>query len=601
MSLLTRITYRLNVAVAATFMFAGAAMGQSTLLFHDVSVFDGVRSIGRRDVLVRDGKIAMVAANVATPAGATVIDGKGRTLAPGLIDAHTHAFGDALAQALQFGVTTELDMFSNPVEDARLRAEQRAGNVAGRADIYSAGFLTTVPKGHGTEYGIPIPTITSPDSAQAFVDARIAEGSDYIKIIYDDGNSYGMHIPTLTKETMAAVVRAAHARGKMAVAHIGSLAGAHDAIDAGVDGLEHLFVDQAPEPGFGAYVAAHHVFVVPTLTVLLSTTGVAPSEGIAADTSLTPYLSAAGRGTLGGKFPRFPATLSFANAEAAVKQLKAAGVPMLAGTDAPNPGTAHGIAIHRELELLVQAGLTPAEALAAATSTPARLFKLADRGRVAPGMRADLVLFDGDPTHDILATRRIAGIWKGGVHVERVRQSVSAAAQPVAPVATGATMVSNFEDGSARTSFGGEWLVTTDKILGGSSTASMNVVDGGANGTKKSLAITANVLDGAQYSWAGVIAHPSGAGMVPVNLSATKGIHFWAKGDGRTYHVMVFSASRGQIPMIADFVAGATWAEHTMPWSMFDGLDGHDVMGIAVTAGAPAGTYNVSIDEVELR
>src|SRR5262249_60162703 len=83
-----------------------------------------------------------------------------------------------------------------------------------------------------------------------------------------------------------------------------------------------------------------------------------------------------------------------------VKALKAAGVRILAGTDCGNPGTAHGASIHRELALLVAAGLTPAEALAAATAVAAGAFALADRGRIAPGLRADLVLVDGDPTVD---------------------------------------------------------------------------------------------------------------------------------------------------------------------------------------------------------
>jgi imidazolonepropionase-like amidohydrolase len=91
------------------------------------------------------------------------------------------------------------------------------------------------------------------------------------------------------------------------------------------------------------------------------------------------------------------------------------------GTDAPSPGATYGASLHGELELLVGAGLTPVQALTAATSNGARAFKLGDRGRVATGMRADLVLVEGDPTRDIVATRRIVGVWKKGVKVERAR------------------------------------------------------------------------------------------------------------------------------------------------------------------------------------
>jgi imidazolonepropionase-like amidohydrolase len=96
-------------------------------------------------------------------------------------------------------------------------------------------------------------------------------------------------------------------------------------------------------------------------------------------------------------------------------------VPLLAGTDAPSPGATYGASLHGELELLVGAGLTPVQALTAATSNAARAFKLADRGRVARGLRADLVLVDGDPTRDILVTRRVVEVWKKGVPVKRTR------------------------------------------------------------------------------------------------------------------------------------------------------------------------------------
>ena len=142
------------------------------------------------------------------PPGAEVIDGAGRTLLPGLIDAHTHAFGDALERALLFGVTTELDMFTDHRFAAEMRAEQRTtAGAPGRADIFSAGTLVTAPGGHGTEYGMPIPTIASAAEATAFVDARIAEGSDYIKVVYEDGRSHGLKMPSVSNEVLGSVDR----------------------------------------------------------------------------------------------------------------------------------------------------------------------------------------------------------------------------------------------------------------------------------------------------------------------------------------------------------------------------------------------------------
>jgi imidazolonepropionase-like amidohydrolase len=102
-----------------------------------------------------------------------------------------------------------------------------------------------------------------------------------------------------------------------------------------------------------------------------------------------------------------------------LKKLADRGVPILAGSDPPNIGTAWGASMHRELELMVEAGMSPAMALRAATVTPARVFSLTDRGRIAAGLRADLLLVAGDPTSDIRATRDIVGIWKQGVRFDR--------------------------------------------------------------------------------------------------------------------------------------------------------------------------------------
>src|SRR5690606_7878278 len=156
---------------------------------------------------------------------------------------HTHVFDSALREALVFGVTTEIDMFTAPALAQQYRREQGAGNVAGRADIVSAGTLATAPGGHGTEYGMAIPTITRADSAQAFVDARMAEGSAFIKIISDAGSAFSLRWPSIDRATMGALVEAAHRRNVLAVVHVSSLQAARDAVDAGADALVHLFVD----------------------------------------------------------------------------------------------------------------------------------------------------------------------------------------------------------------------------------------------------------------------------------------------------------------------------------------------------------------------
>ncbi len=357
---------------------------RKTTIFHQVRIFNGERVLLDDTVLVEEGTITVVGSHLAIPPEATLVDGTGLTLLPGLIDAHTHTFGPALQQALIFGVTTELDMFTDWRLAQSMKEQQAAGEGEDLPDLRSAGTVITTPGGHGTQFGLTIPTINGPEEAQEFVDARIAEGSDYIKIMYDDGKSRGRSFNNMSRETLAAVVAAAHLRGKLAVVHILAYQAACDAIEVGADVLAHLFFDQMPDGAdIGRLVADHHACVISTLTVLESVTGGSGGTALVNDVWLAPYLRREDIGLLQSKYPPHGTNAHPRYAEAALRQLKAADVPILAGTDASMPGTMHGASLHRELELLVKAGLTPVEALTTATSRPARVFGLHDRGRIA--------------------------------------------------------------------------------------------------------------------------------------------------------------------------------------------------------------------------
>ena len=587
-----RLTLVLLLSLAST-------AGAGDLLFRNARVFDGTRAVEGTDVLVRDGRIAAIGKQLAASKDATVIDATGKTLLPGLIDAHTHAWGDALEQALLFGVTTELDMFTDVRFAQSMRDEQKANKATSRADLFSAGTLVTAPGGHGTEYGTPIPTIQTPGEAQAFVDARIAEGSDWIKIVLDDMHAYGGTRPTLNVETLRAVVEAAHRRQKLAVVHIGTLADARTAIDAGADGLVHLFVDRDPDPELGRFLAKHHAFAVPTLVVLKSITGVGGAAPLVDDTRMSPYLNPMVVSGLKNSFPRRAGQppVTYAAAEKSVRQLLAAGVPILAGSDAPNPGTAHGAALHRELELLVDAGLTPLQALAAATSVPAKTFRITDRGRIAKGLRADLVLVNGDPTRDITVTRDIAGVWKGGVPLDRASyaKAVASAREALskAPRGLDANVLSDFETGTLVAAFGTTWIPSADDIAGGKST-------GAVKAEKGAMSISGTIDPALPYAWYGAMWSPADMPMSPANLSSKKELRFSARGDGKTYRVMVFAQSKGMMPLMQTFVAGPEWKEYTMPWQSF-GTDGHDVMAVIFAGGPQPGAFAFEVDDVALK
>lgn len=581
---------------------AGAPAAGSTTAITNARVFDGTRVLPKATVIVTDGKIAAVGEKLAPPEGAEVIDAAGATLLPGLIDAHTHTWNATqLERALVFGVTTELDMFTVASVAEMMRAEQAKTGAPKRADLFSAGILATAPGGHGTEYGFEIPTLTKPEEAPAWVAARVAEGSDYIKIVADGGKAWGHSIPTLDDATIAAVIAEAHKHGKLAVLHISTQEDAKKGLAAGADSLIHLFADSAPEPGFAKLAAEKKAFVIPTLTVVESAMGVASGESLVKDSRLGAYIAPEDAVSLSRSFPARPGqTGSFDHALATVRQLKAAGVPVLAGTDAPNPGTAHGPSIHRELELLVKAGLTPVEALVAATSAPAKAFSLADRGRIAPGLRADLVLVQGDPTTDITATRDILHVWKGGHAVARPRQEAVAAKPAGASVTLPADgLVSDFEDGTVKASFGSGWTDSTDRFAGGKSVVSRQVVDaGGERG--KALEITGELVDGFTFPWSGMMFFPASAPMTPADLSQVREITFWAQGDGKTYQLMVFATRLGMTPAMTPFTAGAEWKQHTFTWKDF-GVDGSDVTGLFWgQGGTDRGAFRLLLDDVRL-
>ncbi|HPW33067.1 MAG TPA: hypothetical protein PLF92_09185, partial [Arenimonas sp.] len=174
----------------------------------NVRVFDGEKTIGKTSVLIQDGKIASIGENIKIPDNTPVYDGAGKTLLPGLIDSHTHTYGDARKDALRFGVTTEMDMFTDWHQLAAAKKQRESYARTDLADLWSAGTLATVPGGHGTEYGMKIPTLTKPEEAPAFVQARIDEGSDYIKIVFDDGSAYGptVKIKSLTPDVTQALI-----------------------------------------------------------------------------------------------------------------------------------------------------------------------------------------------------------------------------------------------------------------------------------------------------------------------------------------------------------------------------------------------------------
>ena len=345
----------------------------------NVRVFDGA-SMREPSTVVIEGNVI---GDDAT--GATEVDGRGAFLLPGLIDAHIHLNGvKSLEQLLRHGVTTGLDMASWPPASV-----DALRGLKGHTDIRSAGIPVSAP---GTPHS-RIPgfsreaLLSSPDQAPKYVADRVAEGSDYIKVIAD--------VPGPSQETLNAVVVAAHEHNKLVIAHASAFAPFHMAQEAGVDIVTHVPLDKPLDSAAVARMTTENRVVVPTLTMM---------EGII------------NRLRLKGR--------DYAHGRTSVTAMYHAGVPILAGTDAnTTPGVParvpHGESLHHELELLVDAGLSNLDALCAATSLPAKHFGLNDRGVIEPGRRADLILVGANPLDDIRATRQILRVWCGGVESSR--------------------------------------------------------------------------------------------------------------------------------------------------------------------------------------
>jgi imidazolonepropionase-like amidohydrolase len=402
----------LSLALIVPPVAAEEACSEPPVAITDVRLFDGVSVIPRATVVTRCTTIWRIvdgSGSVELPAGTVTIDGQGKSLLPGLIDTHTHTWAvPMLERPLDFGVTTVMDMGSTNREFAgAIKAERANGPVRERADLYSAVLWVTAPGSHGTQWA-EVPTLVEPEDAAAFVAARVDEGADFIKIIYDNFKMFDEDIPTLRKETMEAVVEAAHAQGKMAVVHSRDVEAWADVIDAGVDGIVHLPVDEVPDAALIEQMKEKGIWVGANLSLNRP-----EGKTLIDDLALGPMLTAAEKESL-QNFRPMHREGGDQIALDTLRALHAAGVTILPGSDTPNGGTSFGATMHLDIALLVENGFTPMEALRSATADAAAAFELEDRGRIKEGLQADLLLVEGKPDQNITDTRNIIAVFKAG-------------------------------------------------------------------------------------------------------------------------------------------------------------------------------------------
>jgi imidazolonepropionase-like amidohydrolase len=426
----------------------------------NVRVFDAARGAlldGLLDVFVRDGRIVAVAKPGRPADGLVEIDGRAGTLLPGLVDAHGHVVAgtappwlgelpnqtENLEAFLYAGVTTVLDAAALTPAVFGTRRQLAAGELVGPR-LYAAGPMFTAPGGHPVAilratvpfflrwYVVPRLSreLGTPDEARAAVGALLAERPDVVKVVID---RLPPDAPRIGNDVLAALVARAHEGGLRVVAHIGTSVDVEDAMAAGVDALLHgVYLEDISDAAVAA-VRARNAPVAPTISVFdrvgeagrMRPDGFSPLEREIAKPEVLQALTRFPEPTtpdLERQKAMFAAVAAGRDARRRnVAKLRAAGVTILAGSDSANTGHIPGAALHLELAALVEAGMTPGEALRAATLDNARFIAGADPefGSIAPGKRADLVLVEGDPTADIRATQRIRDVFQNGVQLER--------------------------------------------------------------------------------------------------------------------------------------------------------------------------------------
>lgn len=275
-----------------------------------------------------------------------------------------------------------------------------------------------------------------------------------------------------------------------------------------------------------------------------------------------------------------------------VRRLHDAGVAILAGTDSPNPWTGFGVGLHRELELLCSSGLSPVEALTAATSASADVFQL-DRGRVRVGTQADLLLVDGDPTVDIAATRNIVGVWKSGVRFDHDTYRTQLPPPPGPPTEAGPGPISDFGQGTLGTRLGVAWAVTSDASSGGQSEASLSIVSESEAGSAF-LRVGGVVREGFTFPRAGV-----GLATTSADLTAVKGMQFWARSaQPVTIFLQAWTRRQGW-PVETPVQLEETWTHHLIEFDPVD-IDAGRIKTLGFVAAPPTGPFQFDLRKIEL-
>ncbi len=539
-----------------------------TIAITGAQVVDGTGAPPRAaTVVIRGGRIAAVGQGIEPPAGAALIDARGKTLLPGLFDLHTHLlasgggkdldWGKILKLYLAHGVTTVADMSTYPEQFEPLRALIRNGLAAPR--LLMAGRFST-PGGHGAEGGrgdFHTQMVQTPREAREAVRRIAAYKPDVIKV-FTDGWRYGVDtdMTSMDEATLKALVEAAHGLGLKVVSHTVSVEKAKIAARAGVDVVNHGIGDGNLDAEAVRLMKEQNTGYVQTLAVY------EPRTANVAEARKRRWAHLMANGPLA----------------------RDGGVTLGAGTDAGMPGTRHGVSSLHELELMVRGGLTPLEAIAAATSGSARLMGLeGDRGTIAEGKLADLVLIGGNPVANIAEIHQVERVWLGGKEQDR-EALLAAVAKPgptPLPAVPAAEVLDDFESADGRSKVDTLWLNNTD---GGHDHALMSYQRTPRTPSNHALTILAEMTPKDRPFAAMVLPLSKGA-VAPVDASRFAGIEFEARGEGEYGLTLRSREAAARAP----FRAAPEWKKVRVPFRALGSANLRDLTALEFVIARPAG------------
>ena len=438
-----------SFALLAASLSAFGQTGANNYVLQDVRLIDGTghTAVDHQSIVIVNGAITQIvpARSSPTPAGAQVIHLSGKTVMPGIINGHGHVglvegttvapshysglnVMHQLVQYENYGVTTMISLGMNKDLGYRIRSEQEKGNEPG------ATFLTA-GQGIGIPSGMPPVKVGSdqiyrpatPEQARAAVREMATHSPNLIKIWVDDNlGKLAKPDPTID----AAVIDEAHRLNLPVAAHVYYLADANRLVKAGLDILAHSVRDQELNADTVSLIKNNKTYYIPTLQLEESFYIYAEKPALIespffkdwVDPRLTAYLGSPSYRQMVMKDPSIPVhKKALQTAQINLMKLKTATAFVAFGTDSgANPNRVPGWAEHRELQLMVEAGMSPVEAIHCATQVNAQMLRLDRRtGTVQVGKQADLLVLDADPSIDINNTEKINAVFHNGRKADR--------------------------------------------------------------------------------------------------------------------------------------------------------------------------------------